>query len=112
MIVSSNSNSYALRYLAELCKIAVNTRSLTSATWKNLKGAAILVGTRRVRKYEPDKATDLIDEDDWDLEYDLLSPDQVVIADNMIVFQQFGGELFCAPQEDVLEGERNSRYSP
>ena len=111
-IVSCTSNSYAFRYLAELCKIAVNTRSLSGVTWTNLKGAPILVGSRRIRRQEPDKATDLMDEEAWDLEYNLLPPDQVVVADNMIIFQQFGEELFCAPQEDVIEGKHSSTDSP
>ena len=45
------------------------------------------------------------DEEDWDLEYDLLAPNQVAIADDTIALQQFGGDIFCAPQEDILEGE-------
>ena len=111
-IVSCNSDGHALSYLAELCKIAVNSRSLSALTWTRLRKATILVGSRHTRRRESDEATDLIDEEAWDLEYNLLSPDQVVIADNMIIFQQFSEELFCAPQEDILEGENNSMCLP
>ena len=51
---------------------------------------------------------DALDEDEWDVEYDLLRPDQIVIADDTSTFQVFGDSVFCAPQEDLLEGE--SRY--
>lgn len=49
-------------------------------------------------------------DEDWDLEYKLLPPDHVVIADDRITLQQFGEEIFCAPQGDFLEGEHNSAY--
>ena len=45
------------------------------------------------------------DEEEWDLEYDLLAPNQVAIADDTIALQQFGEVIFCAPQEDILEGK-------
>ena len=91
----------------ELRNIAINFRLLSSATLAKLKKAAVLVGSRRVRRQKSGKATDLIDgdEEDWDLEYDLLAPNQVAIADDTIALQQFGEVIFCAPQEDILEGE-------
>ena len=91
----------------ELRNIAINFRLLGFATLAKLKKAVVLVGSRRVRRHKSGKATDLIDgdEEDWDLEYDLLAPNQVAIADDTIALQQFGEVIFCAPQEDILEGE-------
>jgi hypothetical protein len=48
------------------------------------------------------------DEEDWDLEYNLLAPNQIAIADDTITLQKFGEVIFCAPQEDILEGECGS----
>jgi len=91
----------------ELRNIAINFRQLGYATLARLKKAAVLIGSRRTRRQKSDKATDLVDgdEEDWDLEYDLLAPNQVAIADDTIALQQFGEAIFCAPQEDILEGE-------
>ena len=105
--VSHNSNRIARSYLAELRNIAMNSRSLNYATLAKLTRAAILIGSRRVRRQGPDKVVDPTngDEEDWDLEYDLLAPSRVAIADDTIALQQFGEDIFCAPQEDILEGE-------
>ena len=107
--LSSNDGDYS--YLVELRNIAVNFRSLNYATSARLKKAAVLIGSRRVRRQKSDKATDLgdSDEEDWDLEYDLLTPDQIAIADDTIALQQFGEVVFCAPQEDILEGEHDAQ---
>lgn len=79
---------------------------LSYATSLRLKKAPILVGSRRVRRQKSNKAADPVDadEEDWELEYDLLPPDRVAIADDTIALQQFGEDIFCAPQEDILEG--------
>lgn len=96
----------------ELRNIAINIRSLSYPTLTRLKKAAILIGSRRVRKQRSEKVTDLADgdEEDWDLEYDLLTPNQVAIADDTIALQQFGEVVFCAPQEDILEGVHINLY--
>jgi hypothetical protein len=109
-IVSSGTNDASRSYLAELRKIAINSRSLSYATVARLKTAAVLIGCRCVRKPKSDNATDLADgdEEEWDLEYDLLAPNQVAIADDTIILQQFDEDIFCAPQEDILEGECGS----
>ena len=104
--VSRNSNRIARSYLAELRNISINSRSLNYATLARLKRAAILIGSRRVRRQGSDKVVDPTNGDeDWDLEYDLLAPSRVAIADDTIALQQFGEDIFCAPQEDILEGE-------
>jgi len=109
-IVSCGSNGAVCSYLAALRNIAINFKMLNSAnsaTSARLKKAAILVGFQRVRKRNADTATDPVDsyEEDWDLKCTLLAPNQVVIADDTIALQQFGEGIFCAPQEDILEGK-------
>lgn len=97
----------------ELRNISINFRSLSYGTSIRLKKAAFLVGSRRVRRQRSEKVTDLADadEEDWELEYDLLAPNQVAIADDTIALQQFGEAIFCAPQEDILEGEPSTTCS-
>lgn len=46
-----------------------------------------------------------LDEDDWDLQYDLRRADQIIIADDTNGYQLFGDQIFTAPQEDLLESE-------
>ena len=117
-IVSCDSNGAVHSYLAELRKIAVSYQSLTFTTRTKLKTAQILVGSRRVRNQESGQPAEHPEGDeeegdeDQDLEYSLLSPNQVAIADDTIALQQFGEEIFCAPQEDTLEGERGSTCPP
>ena len=99
-------------YLAELRKIAINFQSLSHTTSARLKKAEILVGSRRVRRQKSDKPTDRAEGDDGDrdLEYELLAPSEVAIVDDTIAFQQFCGDIFCGPQEDILEGEYGSAF--
>ena len=110
VVVLCDSNSAARSYLTELRKIAVNFRLLSCTTSARLKGAAILLGSRCVRRRGSDWSTDHVegDEADQDMEYNLLAPSQVAIADDVITYQQFGHAIFCAPQETILEGEYNS----
>ena len=84
----------------------MNRRLLGPATLTRLKKASILIGSCRVRKQRSEKAADLVDgdEEEWDLVYDLLPPNKVAIADDTVALQQFGEAIFCAPQEDILEG--------
>ena len=112
-ITSCDSNSPVYSYLLELHKIAIDFQLLSPATIDRLKGAAILVGSQRVQRHGSNRATDPVngDEEGWELEYNLLAPNQVAIVDNMIALQQFGREVFCAPQEAILEGECNGTYS-
>jgi len=110
--VLHDSDNTVYSYLAELRNIAVNSRLLSPTTLSGFKQAKVLIGSRRVRRQQYDQVTDHIggDEEDQDLEYDLRAADQVAIVDDMIAFQQFGGDIFCAPQEDILEGEYGSTY--
>jgi hypothetical protein len=42
--------------------------------------------------------------EDQNLEHKLLAPNMVAIVDDAIILQYFGDTIFCAPQEDNLEG--------
>ena len=42
--------------------------------------------------------------DDLYLRDKLLRPSEVVIVDDTNVYQLFGDRIFCAPQDDILEG--------
>lgn len=77
-----------------------------------MKRSAVLLGSRRVRKNRPatsskklvDDLSGDLEEEDWEYQYDLLTPDKVVIADDTNAYQLFGDVVFTAPQEDLLEG--------
>jgi len=90
----------------ELRKIAINFQALSSTTIVKLKGAAVLIGSRRVQIQEPEDSTD--GGEDWHLEYSLLTPNGVAIVDDTIILQHFCEVIFCAPQEDILEGKYSS----
>ena len=111
-IVSCGSNGVVRSYLVELRNIAINSQTLNYATLARLKKAPILIGSRRVRREKSGSAIEPIDgdEEDWELEYNLLAPNQVAIADDTIALQQFGEDIFCAPQEDILEGEYRNKF--
>jgi Protein of unknown function (DUF3684) len=68
-----------------------------------MKRTNVLLGSRRVKKGSG-KTSSEGDEDDWDLQDDLLQPSKVAIADDTNAYQLFGDRIFCAPQEDILEG--------
>jgi hypothetical protein len=79
-----------------------------------MKRAAILLGSRRVRKGKASSKVPVdldADEDDWDYEYDLLRPDQIVIADDANSYQLFGDSVWSGPQDDLLEG-KYQRFPP
>lgn len=89
----------------------MNRRLIMSGTQAQMKKATIFLASRRVKKgKESDMKTPLVsssgepDDDEWDLQYDLLRPDQVMIADDTNAYQFFGDSVFSAPQEDLLEG--------
>ncbi|KAG1888113.1 hypothetical protein F4604DRAFT_1715581 [Suillus subluteus] len=91
-------------YLVELRNLAVNARLLSTGALARMKISPILLGFRRQRKSrkESNKALDL-DEDDWELLYDLRKPLDVVIADDTNAYQMFGESIYTAPQEDLIE---------
>jgi len=100
-----NSESPVYSYLVELRKIAINFQALSSTTIVKLKGAAVLIGSRHIQRQESEDSTD---GEDWHLEYSLLTPNGVAIVDDTIVLQHFCEAIFCAPQEDILEGKYSS----
>lgn len=78
-------------FLVELRNIAVNRRQISSATLARMKKAPILLASQRKRRQISSKSkndtSDDLDEEDWDLAYDLKRADQVVIADDTNGYQ-------------------------
>ncbi len=68
-----------------------------------MKGSNVVLGTRRVKKVGG-KAFAEGNQDDWDFQDDLLQPNEVAIVDDTNAYRLFGDRIFCAPQEDILEG--------
>ena len=91
----------------ELRNIAIKYQSLGPITSAKLKEAGVLIASRRIQRPKHNEAMDHVGDGEGDqkMEYALLTPNQVAIADDMIIYQQFGGDIFCAPQEPILEGE-------
>ncbi|THU91523.1 hypothetical protein K435DRAFT_759191 [Dendrothele bispora CBS 962.96] len=91
-------------FLNELRNIAVNRRGLTSTTLARLKKSPVLLGSqRKLLKNEKVAQGNDYDDEEWELQYDLKRPDQIIVADDANALQLFGNSLFCAPQEDILE---------
>lgn len=96
-------------FLIELRNVAVNRRLILPSTLSRMKKAPILLCSQRklqdssAKGHKRSNSVEL-DEEDWVLQYDLRKPDQVVIADDTHAYQFFGDSIFCAPQEDLLEG--------
>lgn len=77
-----------------------------------MKRSAVLLGSQRVKKTkattskkQADEHAGDLEEEDWEYQWDLLTPDKVVIADETNAYQLFGDVIFTAPQEDLLEGD-------
>ena len=70
-----------------------------------MKRSTVLLGSRRQPSKSEEKGNPKDpDDDEWDLQYDLRKPDEIVIADDTYTHQAFGHLVFAAPQEDILEG--------
>lgn len=92
-----------ISYLLELRNLAVNWERLSTETILLMKKSKMVLGSRRVKK-SGGKASNEGDEDDWDIQDELLQPKQVVIVDDSSACQLFGDRIFCAPQDNTLEG--------
>ncbi|KAG6857275.1 hypothetical protein H0H87_007108 [Tephrocybe sp. NHM501043] len=92
------------QFLAELRNIAVNYKLIKSGTIARMKRAAILLGSKRQpRKGGEKQDSDDVDEEDWEVQYDLRKAEEIIIADDTHALQAFGDSFFTAPQEDILE---------
>jgi hypothetical protein len=101
-------------FLAELRALAVGRAGVSRGVWAQMKRAPILLGARRKRREDSEKAEKAReaageDEEDVEFEYELVRADQVVIADDTNEWQLFGDEVFSCPQEDLLEGAPSFR---
>jgi hypothetical protein len=72
-----------------------------------LKQADVLLASRRVAKGGK-KSSVSLEEDAWDLQYGLFKAQDIIIADDSNEYQSFGDEIFCCPQEDLLESEEHA----
>lgn len=88
----------------ELRNLAVNAKALSSTTLLRMKRSPVLLALQRKSRRQ-NKETDDWDEDEWDVNYDLKKPNEIIIADDTHSYQAFGGSLFTAPQEDIIEGD-------
>ena len=93
-----------ISFLSELRNIAVNKKAISNATMTRMKRSPVLLGSQRVHRRPGEKDLDDLDDEEWDLIYDLKKPEQITIADDTHAYQAFGTSLFTAPQEDMLEG--------
>ncbi|KAH7875187.1 uncharacterized protein C8R40DRAFT_1105311 [Lentinula edodes] len=108
MLLADAHNFYQLAggpnsFLDEIRNIAVNSRLLSNGTLARLKKAPVLLALQRRVSVEETSKKVVDGDEDWETQYDLKRPDQIVIADDSNSLQLFGDKLFVAPQEDILE---------
>jgi hypothetical protein len=87
----------------------MNQYLLSIGTINRMKESDVLLGSRRHVKSS--QAQNEGSEDNTDIEYKLLQPKEIVIADDKIAYQVFGDRIFCAPQQD-LEGIYSRKVYP
>jgi hypothetical protein len=109
MLSENSSKPYFVSYLFELRNLAVNRQRLEPVIISRMKESNVLLGTRRVKK-DGGKALYEGNQDDWDLQDDLLQPNDVAIVDDTNAYRLFGDRIFCGPQEDILEGTLVERF--
>ena len=80
-------------------------KAISSTTMTRMKRSPVLLGLQRIHRRSGGKDLDDLDDEEWDLIYDLKKPEQITIADDTHAYQTFGPYLFTAPQEDILEGK-------
>ncbi|EPQ50301.1 hypothetical protein GLOTRDRAFT_82416 [Gloeophyllum trabeum ATCC 11539] len=94
-------------FLIELRNLAANRRAIAPVTFTRMKRSPILLGSRRVKrasaKAQEGSSNPDLDDDDWEYEYDLRKPEQIIVADEINSYRLFGESIFTAPQEDLLE---------
>jgi Protein of unknown function (DUF3684) len=81
----------------------VNKRRLKPIITSGMKRSNVLLGSRRVKK-GGGEALGEGNQEDWDFQDDLFHPSEVAIVDDTNAYRLFGHRIFCAPQEDILEG--------
>jgi hypothetical protein len=81
----------------------VKRRRLEPGITSRMKGPDLLLGSRRVKK-DGGKALSEGNQEDRDFQNDFLPPNEVAIVDDADAYRLFGDRIFCAPQEDILEG--------
>lgn len=69
----------------------------------------MFLGSRRVKRGGSNASIEG-DKDDWYLQNELLRPGDVVIVDDTKTYQRFSDRIFCAPQDDTIEGTQSSVF--
>ncbi len=82
----------------------MNRKNLSGATIARMKKAPVLLCYQRKLIERKAAKTDDLEDEEWEVGYDLKIAEQVVIADDTNAHQVFGADLFTAPQEDIIEG--------
>jgi hypothetical protein len=103
MLSDNSPKPYFVSYLYELRNLAVNMRRLKPGITSRMKGSSVLLGSRQVKK-DGGKALGEGNQEDRDFQDDLLQPNEVAIVDDTNAYRLFGHRIFCAPQEEILEG--------
>ncbi|KAF7315310.1 hypothetical protein MIND_00045600 [Mycena indigotica] len=85
-------------FLSELRNLAINHRSISSATLARMKTTPVLLAL-----HKPASSGDVEYNDNPIEQYDLKRADQIVVVDDNNSLQYFGEFLYTAPQEDILE---------
>jgi hypothetical protein len=79
-----------------------------------MKKAPILLGSQRKLSNKGGETSptvaDFDDIEEWDLQYDLKRPDQMVVADDSVLHQLFGDKYYAPPPEDILEGRSSCNH--
>ncbi len=76
-----------------------------------MKQSKILLGYPRMKRGGGNASVGG-DKDDLYLQDKLLQPSEVVIVDDANAYQLFGDCIFCAPQDDIIEGTQSNVLEP
>lgn len=101
------TNLLFFSFLDEIRNIAVNWKNLSTTTMARMRKApALLCYQRQAIEKTRDKSSgaDDLEDEEWEIGYDLKVAEQIVIADDTNAHQAFSSEVFTAPQEDIIEG--------
>jgi Protein of unknown function (DUF3684) len=82
---------------------------LEKGTILRMKQSKILLGSPRVKRGGGNGSIGGY-KDDLYLQDNLLRPSEVVIVDDASAYQLFGDRIFCAPQDDILEGTQSNIF--
>ena len=74
-----------------------------------MKQSNILLGSCRVKRGGGDVSIGGGNDNRY-FRYELLRPSEVVIVDDANSYQLFGGRIYCAPQDGIIEGTKSKFF--